>query len=326
MMLVVPAPQNPVKPLVLLKTPAEARAWRARIQAEPHARVGFVPTMGALHAGHEDLLKRMRSRMGLCPEDQLVLSIFVNPAQFGPGEDLDKYPRTLEKDLEIARRAGVDAVFLPTPEQMYPPGYSTYVEENQLSQPLCGAARPGHFRGVTTVVLKLFNLLEPHVAYFGLKDAQQFFVLHKMARDLELKVSVEGIPTVREADGLAMSSRNRYLSVAERELAPALQRELRGLAQSLEGVRLLAATQGGTTPVASLVDGLFEQSKTRLKDLGFHVQYLECLSLPDLQPGFLRPDRPALLAVAAVLGTTRLIDNVILGADKLKEHGVRIHG
>jgi pantoate--beta-alanine ligase len=283
----------------LLHTPAEMRQWRDKVPAG--SRVGFVPTMGALHAGHAELIRRMR---GSC--DLLVLSIFVNPTQFGPSEDLAKYPRTLEADLEIARSEGVDAVFFPTPERMYPPGYSTFVEESSLTGPLCGAFRPGHFRGVTTVVLKLFNLIEPHVAYFGLKDAQQFFVLHKMARDLDLRVSVEGVATVREADGLALSSRNRYLSKAERETASALYQELQKLAAAADPSRLL------------------EASRARLTGLGFRVQYLEQLSLP----GFgatAASTGPSLIAAAAYLGTTRLIDNVILHPQHLGPLGIKIH-
>lgn len=283
--------------MTLLHSPAQMREWRSGLA--PSLRVGFVPTMGALHAGHAGLLKRMR---GAC--DRLVLSIFVNPTQFGPSEDLAKYPRTLEQDLDIATQCGVDAVFFPTPEQMYPAGYSTYVEETELTGPLCGAVRPGHFRGVTTVVLKLFNLVDPHVAYFGLKDAQQFFVLHKMARDLDLRVSVEGVATVREPDGLALSSRNRYLSAGERELAPALYGELGRL------------SQGSST---------LEQSRARLTELGFRVQYLEQLSLPDLKASNNIAQSPGLIAVAAYLGTTRLIDNVILRPQLLPNLGLRIH-
>jgi pantoate--beta-alanine ligase len=258
--------------------------------------------MGALHAGHAELLHRMRARMGGAG-DRVVLSIFVNPTQFGPNEDLAKYPRTLEADLEIARASGVDAVFFPTPEQMYPAGYSTYVDVEGLTAPLCGAFRPGHFRGVTTVVLKLFNLVKPHVAYFGLKDAQQFFVLHKMARDLDLDVSVEGIPTVREPDGLALSSRNRYLTASERERAPLIRAELNKIVSG-----------------ASSIDA----SRARLEGAGFKVQYLEQRALPDLGP-VSDPGAPALVALAAYLGTTRLIDNIIVRPERLGELGIVTH-
>jgi pantoate--beta-alanine ligase len=279
----------------VLRTPAEMRAWRRRGPSS----VAFVPTMGALHEGHAELLRRAR---GLC--ERVVLSVFVNPAQFGPQEDLSRYPRTWEADLALARREGVDAVYFPSPEQMYPPGYSTWVEESSLSQPLCGRFRPGHFRGVTTVVLKLFNAVEPERALFGLKDAQQFFVLERMARDLDLPVSVEGVPTVREPDGLALSSRNRYLSAREREAAPALYAELRRVAAG--------------APLA--------EARARLEASGFRVQYLECRELPGFgEAAALAPDRPTLIAVAAHLGTTRLIDNVILRPELLTRHGIRIH-
>lgn len=285
---------------VLLHSATEMREWRSHWPAT--ARVGFVPTMGALHAGHANLLRRMR---GAC--DRLVLSIFVNPTQFGPSEDFSRYPRTLEQDLEIAQREGVDAVFFPTPEQMYPSGYSTYVEETALTGPLCGAHRPGHFRGVTTVVLKLFNLVEPHTAYFGLKDAQQFFVLHKMARDLDLKVSVEGVATVREADGLALSSRNRYLSPQERELAPALHAQLRRLAASKD------------------LELDLPQSRARLTELGFRVQYLQSVTLPDLKTSAPGLAQPGLIALAAYLGNTRLIDNVLVRPELISALEIRIH-
>ena len=290
----------------ILHNPAEVRAWRRELPG----RVGFVPTMGALHEGHAELLKRMRRNC-----QHLVLSIFVNPAQFGPKEDLAKYPRTFEADLELARRCGVDAVFYPTSEQMYPPGYSTYVEETALTGPLCGEFRPGHFRGVTTVVLKLFNLVQPHAAYFGLKDAQQFFVLHKMARDLDLDISVEGIPTVRESDGLAMSSRNRYLTAEERSRAPAVYAALGSVARALGAGQALEAT--------------LNSARTELSGLGFHLQYLNCLELPGLSRASsetLRPDAPYLIAVAAYLGGTRLIDNIILRPELLARQGVRVHG
>lgn len=342
--------------LTILHTPDEMRAWRksvsgarpasgftgsaagsasaansaafATTSSSPSAQVGFVPTMGALHAGHADLLRRMRARMS-APGDRLVLSIFVNPTQFGPGEDLSKYPRTLESDLALARQCGVDAVYFPSPADMYPKGYSTYVEETALTGSLCGAHRPGHFRGVTTVVLKLFNLVRPDVAYFGLKDAQQFFVLHKMARDLDLDVSIEGIPTVREPDGLALSSRNVYLSPDERERAPAIYRELKRVA-------------GATSRSISFA---LSQARERLSAQGFRVQYLEARALPGFEPaGVMAAEtlsaetptpeaptadgaraQPILIAVAAHLGPTRLIDNVILHPDRLRDLGIVTH-
>lgn len=184
-------------------------------------KVGFVPTMGALHEGHASLLKQARAET-----DFVVLSIFVNPTQFGPNEDFSKYPRTLENDLEIAKQAGVDLVFTPTAEIIYPKGWSTFIEVEKLTDSLCGKFRPGHFRGVTTVVYRLFQLVKPHVAFFGQKDLQQCLVIQKMVKDLELPVEIRISPTVREKDGLAMSSRNRYLSPTEREMALVISRAL----------------------------------------------------------------------------------------------------
>ncbi len=277
----------------ILRSRLELRHWRAQLDAS-NKTVGFVPTMGALHRGHAQLLTTVRPRC-----DVSVLSIFVNPTQFGPNEDLAKYPRTFEADLELARAHGVDAVFAPGPDEMYMPGFSTYVEESQLTQPLCGRFRPGHFRGVTTVVLKLFNLVRPNLALFGLKDAQQFFVLQKMARDLDLDVLVEGVPTVREADGLALSSRNAYLSPEHRKLAPRLYEVLASTVAALRAGKPL-----GTA---------LEAARGELRALGFDVQYLDCVELPDFRvPTSFNPEGSHLLASAVFLGGTRLIDNIIL--------------
>jgi pantoate--beta-alanine ligase len=206
----------------------------------------------------------------------------VNPTQFGPQEDFSRYPRTLDSDLEVARNTGVSAVFVPTVEDVYPPGFSTFIEETEISKPLCGRFRPGHFRGVTTVVHRLFQLTRPDVALFGLKDLQQFLVLRRMVRDLGLPVQMAGIPTVREPDGLALSSRNRYLDPSLRERAPLLYRELRAAAEDLRTTRESIAT---------------------LESAGFSVQYFERIELDGVRA----------IAAAAFLGTTRLIDNVVLG-------------
>lgn len=288
---------------IVIRSIAQLREFRKSAMGT----VGVVPTMGALHEGHAFLLRTLRSKC-----DVSVLTIFVNPTQFGPKEDLSRYPRTFEKDLETAAREGVDLVFAPTPEEIYPEGYSTYVEETSLSQPFCGTFRPGHFRGVTTVVLKLFHLIQPHLSLFGLKDAQQFFVLSKMVRDLNLEVEVIGVPTVREKDGLAMSSRNVYLTPAERELAPFLYQTLLSIEQAL------LRTDGGEAGTFSEVLTL---EKDRLTGAGFRVQYLDCVELPQFKTpdATLLGDRPYLVAVAAYLGTTRLIDNVILRKDRLGE-------
>lgn len=289
--------------LLIFRTRAELRAWRDGLGAG--RTLALVPTMGALHAGHAELLRRARASA-----DAVVLTIFVNPAQFGPQEDLARYPRTLDADLAAARELRVDAVFAPEPAEVYPEGYSTWVEETRLSEPLCGRFRPGHFRGVATVVLKLFNLIRPHVAFFGLKDAQQFFVLSRMTRDLDLDIRLEGVPTVREPDGLALSSRNAYLTPSEREIAPLLQRTLASTARALEG---LAGVRGAGE--AGAVDMILETARAALETSGFRPQYLELLELPELaRVSRLAAGRSYLLAAAAQLGSTRLIDNVIFAA------------
>ena len=282
--------------MIILDSPEKMRAWR---RSHPvNSQVGLVPTMGALHEGHASLLRRMRERC-----NARVLSIFVNPAQFGPSEDLARYPRPIERDLEIAAQEGVDGVFLPTPDQMYPEGYSTYLDENRISVPLCGHFRPGHFRGVATIVLKLFHLVQPHLAFFGLKDAQQFLLLRKIVQDLNLDLEIEGIPTVRESDGLALSSRNLALSPQEREKAPLLYQVLQETQSALER----NFRQNSKAPGAVLLTG-----RNRLEAEGFRGQYLDCLQLPELTPltPTLKAENQYLLAVAATLGKTRLIDNV----------------
>lgn len=296
----------------VITTVAELKAWRKTVVG----RVGFVPTMGALHEGHATLLRESRKQSEIS-----VLSIFVNPTQFSPSEDLAKYPRTLERDLEVAAREGVDIVFAPTPIEIYPPGFSTYVEETAVSLPLCGAFRSGHFRGVTTVVLKLFHLVRPEVAFFGLKDAQQFFVLSKMVKDLELDIRVQGIPTVRETDGLALSSRNVYLSSEERKKAPRLYQVLQALKDAISQIQVSSQS---TTQASQKIQKELTQAKRVLEDSGFRVQYLDYLVLPDFQlllsqnlsPSQLG-DQPALIALAAYLGNTRLIDNILIHPKKL---------
>jgi pantoate--beta-alanine ligase len=307
----------------LITSVSELQNWRKATSMQ----IGFVPTMGALHEGHASLLRQIRSRCEVS-----VLSIFVNPTQFGPKEDLGKYPRTLENDLTIAAEAGVDVVFAPTPHEMYPSGYSTYVEETAVSQPLCGQFRPGHFRGVTTVVLKLLNLVRPEIALFGIKDAQQFFVLKQMVKDLNLDVQIEAAPTFRENDGLAMSSRNVYLSPEERALAPQIYQTLTRLRDEISTIWRESSILSG-----NLLCQTLSQAKNSLTEKGFRLQYLDCLELPgfknmssvvaqestrsitiqykgqseDQQEGMNRSSS-YLIAVAAYLGNTRLIDNIIL--------------
>jgi len=257
--------------------------------------VGLVPTMGALHAGHAELIRTARRRCGF-----VVVSIFVNPTQFGPKEDFGKYPRTLEADRELCADAGADLIFAPNAGEMYPEGTLAFVEVPKLDAVLCGPRRPGHFRGVCTVVLKLLNIVRPDVAIFGAKDAQQSIILKKMVRDLDVPVEVQIEPTVREVDGLAMSSRNRYLSPAERSLAPRIF-------AALQSVQRRVAD--GETDVASLQSGLLAEL---IAIPGAKVDYAQILDAESLEAvGQLR--KPALAAVAVFLGGTRLIDNVIVG-------------
>src|SRR5688500_4990167 len=206
--------------MLILKTVATVRRFRARVRGQ----VVLVPTMGALHAGHADLISRARKLAG--KSGAVIVSIFVNPTQFGPKEDLSRYPRPFAADAKLCRRLGANAIFHPDAEEVYPEGFSTYVNEEHVSSGLCGASRPGHFRGVCTVVLKLFVICQPDIAVFGLKDYQQCQVIARMVRDLNIPVQLIFAPTVRESDGLALSSRNVYLSPEERTQAPALRRGL----------------------------------------------------------------------------------------------------
>ncbi len=266
-----------------------SRSWKAAGK-----KVAFVPTMGFLHEGHLSLIRAARKA-----GDVLVVSIFVNPAQFGPSEDLDSYPRDLDRDLKLCAGEGTDIVFNPPAREIYPEGYSTWVEETELSRGLCGGARPGHFRGVTTVVLKLFNIVGPDIAFFGRKDYQQFKVIEKMVRDLNLPVEVAGLPTVREPDGLAMSSRNSYLSDRERKEALCLRRAL------LRAREMAAA--GESSPAA--VRREMEEIIGREPDA--RIDYLEFRDPETLQPR--ETIRPGDLAAGAVfISRVRLIDNLLL--------------
>jgi pantoate--beta-alanine ligase len=266
---------------------------------EAGERVGFVPTMGALHAGHVALVDALRQR-GL----RVAVSLFVNPTQFSPGEDFARYPRTFERDVEVCRVAGVALLFAPEVSAMYPPNERTRVRVQGLSAGLCGPRRPEHFEGVATIVAKLFASAGPCVAIFGRKDYQQLQIIQRMARDLLLPVEVLGHPTVREADGLALSSRNAYLSASERQTAAALPAALS------EAVRAFAAGE-------RRAGSLREPVAAALSAAGFRVDYVE-LADPDelsaIDDASLVGER-ALLAVAAFLGSTRLIDNVVLGED-----------
>jgi pantoate--beta-alanine ligase len=271
---------------------AEMRALAERTRAAGR-RIAFVPTMGFLHAGHVSLLSEGRRR-----GDLLVLSIFVNPTQFGENEDLARYPRDLEADLEKARASAVDVAYVPEAAAVYPPGFQTFVEVRELARPLCGARRPGHFTGVATVVLKLFQTILPHVAVFGEKDWQQLQVVRRMVADLDLGVEIVGMPTVREADGLAMSSRNAYLSPDERRAALAIPRGLMAARERFDARERDAAR-------------LVDAAAAPMREAGLRVDYLELRDAGTLEE-LARADRPAVLAVAAFSGTTRLIDNVVL--------------
>ena len=256
--------------------------------------VGFVPPMGALHEGHAALVRAAREQTGF-----VVVSIFVNPTQFGPKEDFAKYPRTLEADRELCAKAGADLVFAPPVEEMYPTNSFTFVDVSELGKHLCGASRPGHFRGVCTVVLKLLNIVRPDAAFFGAKDFQQARIIQQMARDLNAPTEIRVEPTVREPDGLALSSRNRYLSPAERAVAPRIQ-------QALQATRARAAA--GEIDAARLESALAAELATIP---GARVDYASVVDAETLQP-LARLDRPAVAAVAVFLGSTRLIDNVLI--------------
>ncbi|MFC4019779.1 pantoate--beta-alanine ligase [Micromonospora sp. GCM10011542] len=269
------------------------RTELAQARAALKGTVGVVMTMGALHSGHETLLRAARERA-----DHVLVTIFVNPLQFGPNEDFDRYPRTLDADLEVCRRAGADLVFAPDVTEMYPDGQPRVrLDPGPLGEELEGASRPGFFHGVLTVVLKLFQLTRPDLAFFGEKDYQQLTLVRRMARDLDVPVEVVGVPTVREPDGLALSSRNRYLSESERAAALSLSAALRAGAQAADAGRdagaVLAAAHaafGAGTP-------------------GARLDYL-VLTDPELEPGPV--SGPARLVIAAWVGGTRLIDNAAI--------------
>ena len=257
--------------------------------------IGLVPTMGFLHEGHLSLLRAARAEC-----DVVVMSLFVNPAQFGAGEDLDRYPRDEERDLRLAAEAGADLVWAPPLEAVYPEGFATHVEVEGLTEVLCGAPErrgPEHFRGVATVVAKLFNAVQPDVAYFGQKDAQQAVAIRRMVRDLDFPVRIEVLPIVREADGLAMSSRNAYLDPRAREQATALSRALRAAEAAAPAQGLAAA---------------LDAARAELRAAGVEPEYLEARDAEDLTPVAELGDRSVLIAIAAEVGGARLIDNVLI--------------
>jgi pantoate--beta-alanine ligase len=267
------------------------RAARANL----NGRVGLVPTMGALHEGHLALARAARA-----DNDRVMATIFVNPTQFAPGEDLEKYPRNLARDLSLFDEAGVDLAFTPPPDLMYPAGYQTYIDVEQVTQPLEGARRPDHFRGVATVVAKLFNLTQPTVAYFGQKDAQQVVVIRRMARDLDFPLDISICPTIREPDGLALSSRNVYLEPEQRAAALALYGALRAAA---------AAYEAGERQPDTL--RMLAQSTLDSESL-ITPQYVSLADPRTLQEQREPTTAPLLLSLAAHVGATRLIDNMLL--------------
>ena len=278
----------------IVETVAEVKRLRS-VWSQQALTVSLVPTMGALHAGHLSLLGPAREA------DRLVVSIFVNPSQFGPNEDLGRYPRPLQQDLLLLDAHGVDVVFVPPASEIYPEGYRTFVLVEDLSSRLCGVSRPGHFRGVSTVVLKLFNIVQPHRAVFGQKDAQQAAILRRMVRDLDLDVDLFVQPIVREVDGLALSSRNQYLDPEERKAATILFR-------SLEFARQAALAGESRSDV--LLSGV---KKLVGSERLAHLDYAEIVSADDLSP--LTQVAPnAMLALAVFIGKTRLIDNTFLPA------------
>ncbi len=261
-------------------------------------RIGFVPTMGYLHQGHLSLVRRARQLSRVT-----VVSLFVNPSQFGPGEDYDAYPRDVRRDSRLLEEAGCDLLFMPAVDRMYPPEHCTVVEVKGLTEVLCGASRPGHFRGVTTVVTMLFNIVRPHVAVFGQKDAQQAIVIRRMAADLHQDVDIVIAPTVREPDGLAMSSRNEYLTPQQRRQAPVLY-------QALQWAR--SQVQAGECRADVLLEGMRQLIKTESSG---QIDYISLVDADRLQPVEDVSGR-VLIALAVKFGKARLIDNVIVGIGK----------
>lgn len=280
-------------PPQLIDDPRAMQAFVRQLQ-QAGRRVGVVPTMGALHAGHVSLAEASKRAC-----DATVVTIFVNPTQFAPHEDFQKYPRTLERDLAALAPLEVDAVFLPTNEAMYPAGYSTYVDPPKVALPLEGQFRPGHFRGVATVVLKLFNACPADVAFFGAKDYQQTLVVKHMVADLNVPVEVRVLPTIRDPDGLAMSSRNRYLSAGERDMALTLSRSLNYAAEAIARGERNAA-------------GILAQMHRMFAAAGIHdIDYI-AIADPESLDAIEIIDRPVVALIAVRIGTTRLIDNRLI--------------
>ncbi len=261
-------------------------------------KIGLVPTMGALHIGHICLIEK-----AVKGSDFVVVSIFVNPTQFGPGKDFEKYPRSFESDLEICRKAGVDVVFAPSPQEMYKKENLTWVNVEKLTEPLCGRSRPRHFRGVTTVCAKLFNIVEPDVAYFGQKDAQQAIVIKRMVADLNMPLEIVVCPAVREPDGLAVSSRNKYLSEQQRKDATYIYKSLK---------KCESLVEAGTTDSKTII-GEMKQILNQVPSI--EIEYISIVDAESLQE-LERITGKALAAVAVKIGSARLIDNIIVDAGR----------
>lgn len=275
----------------IIKTVAEMR----NELKQQSGTIGFVPTMGFLHKGHLSLVERAKKEV-----DVVVMSIFVNPLQFGPNEDFDRYPRDLNRDAELAEKAGVDFIFYPDVKEMYPETPLTHIHVEQIIERLCGKNRPGHFAGVATVVSKLFHIIQPDRAYFGLKDAQQVAVIEQMVRDLNFPVTIVPCPIVREEDGLAMSSRNVYLSAEERKQALVIHQSLKQAKDLLVKGELIEARD--------VIRFISEQIQTQPLA---RIEYVEALSYPKLEPVERLDEQPSIVAVAVYFGKTRLIDNFL---------------
>jgi pantoate--beta-alanine ligase len=281
-------------PFEVFREPGAMRAKAEDLRRDGR-RIAVVPTMGALHDGHLALVRTARAKA-----DVVILTIFVNPTQFGPNEDLAKYPRDEAGDLARARAAGIDLAFCPDASAMYRPGSQTFVEVRELQKPLCGASRPGHFAGVATVVAKLFHITQPHLAVFGEKDFQQLAVIRRMVRDLDFAIEIASVPIVREADGVALSSRNAYLSIDQRQAARALSAGLGAAARMFDGGERRAAAL-----VAAARAPIDAEPQAR-------IDYVELRDAEELTP-ITQVERPGVLAMAVFIGTTRLIDNRVLG-------------
>ncbi len=277
----------------VIKTIEEMRHWVRRAK-QSEQRIGFVPTMGYLHQGHLSLIRQARKHA-----DQIVVSVYVNPTQFGPNEDFDRYPRDFKRDEQLCRQEGVNVVFYPADNEMYLPAHKTYVITEELSQVLCGRSRPTHFRGVTTIVAKLFNIVQPDIAVFGQKDAQQAIIIKRMVNDLNFPVEIIVAPIVRESDGLAMSSRNKYLSPRQRKEATVLYRSL-----------LLAEKEyaNGNSDLNAIKEKMRRLIQTESSGRIDYIEAVDADTLSEPQPN----TRNILLALAVYFGKTRLIDNTIL--------------